>query len=147
MSESCWQVVERAAEQGVAVGVARNLSHFGFGGCDEGEGESHVRNIVLCPGLTRSDRYYTEMAAARGQIGIVMCNTEPAANPFGGKGKVWADTHTPSTTLLHTGVSMVGRVSAAAAAGARHEPHLVLVPPARRAPAVQGCSCSLVLSY
>lgn len=45
------QVTEKAAQQGVAVGVARNLSHFGFGG------------------------FYTEMAAERGLIGIVMCNT------------------------------------------------------------------------
>lgn len=58
------KVVDKAAEQGVSVGVARNLSHFGFGG------------------------YYTEMAAQKGLIGIVVCNTEPASNPFGGKGKV-----------------------------------------------------------
>ena len=40
------------------------MTHFGFGG------------------------FYTEMAAAKGQIGLVLCNTEPASNPFGGKGKI-----------------------------------------------------------
>lgn len=58
------QVVAKAQEHGVSIGVGRNMSHFGFGG------------------------YYTEMAAQQGLLGLVMCNTQPASSPFGGRGKV-----------------------------------------------------------
>jgi len=61
VTESC---IEIAKESGVAVASLRNITHFGIGG------------------------YYTDLAAEQGLCGLALCNTEPAASPFGGKGKV-----------------------------------------------------------
>jgi L-2-hydroxycarboxylate dehydrogenase (NAD+) len=58
------RLIETAKTNGIGIGTARNMTHFGIGG------------------------YYTEMMAREELVGIVLCNTEPAASPFGGKGKV-----------------------------------------------------------
>jgi len=59
------RLIERAeSELGIALASARGLTHFGIGG------------------------YYTDMLARQGFIGMVLCNTEAAAAPFGGAGKV-----------------------------------------------------------
>ncbi len=53
--------IEKARSNGIAAIGVHNTNHFGMAG------------------------YYAEMAARRDMIGIVMCNTEPAMAPFGGK--------------------------------------------------------------
>lgn len=64
----CMDVVEEmislAKQEGIAMASVKNITHFGIGGI------------------------YTDMAASEGLVGMAMCNTEPAASPFGGKGKV-----------------------------------------------------------
>ncbi|WP_428561612.1 MAG: Ldh family oxidoreductase [Solidesulfovibrio sp. DCME] len=56
-------VIARAGANGLCLATASRLSHFGFGG------------------------YYADMAAAAGLLGLVLCNTQPAAGPFGGRRK------------------------------------------------------------
>lgn len=53
-----------AKTDGLCLASASRMSHFGFGG------------------------YFTDMAAAEGLVGLVLCNTQPAAGPFGGLKKV-----------------------------------------------------------
>ncbi|WP_300155149.1 Ldh family oxidoreductase [Solidesulfovibrio sp.] len=57
-------VVSWAKTDGLCLASASGMSHFGFGG------------------------YYADMAAAEGLVGLVLCNTQPAAGPFGGQSKV-----------------------------------------------------------
>lgn len=59
--ESC---LIRAKESGVAICCVSGASHIGMLG------------------------YYAQKAALKGQIGIIMCNTEPAMAPYGGLDKV-----------------------------------------------------------
>lgn len=56
--------IEIAKKDGIAIASIKNITHFGFGG------------------------FYTELATKSNLIGLALCNTEPAAAPFGGKGKV-----------------------------------------------------------
>ncbi len=49
---------------GLALASVQGLTHFGIGG------------------------YYTDLIAREGLLGLVLCNTQPAAAPFGGAGKV-----------------------------------------------------------
>ena len=58
------KVIQKAKDYGVCIASARNLTHFGIAG------------------------FYTDMAANAGLLGMVLCNTEPAATPFGGAKKV-----------------------------------------------------------
>ncbi len=56
--------LKRAKESGVAICCVSGASHIGMLG------------------------YYAQKAALKGQIGIIMCNTEPAMAPYGGLDKV-----------------------------------------------------------
>jgi len=58
------ECMDLAKQDGIALASIKNITHFGIGG------------------------YYTDLAASEGLIGMAMCNTEPAASPFGGRGKV-----------------------------------------------------------
>jgi len=57
-------VIERAQSVGLCLASAHHIHHFGIGG------------------------YFTDMAARAGLVGLVLCNTQPAATMFGGRGRV-----------------------------------------------------------
>jgi L-2-hydroxycarboxylate dehydrogenase (NAD+) len=54
-------VIERTRSHGLCLACAHGIHHFGIGG------------------------YYTDRAARQGLIGLALCNTQPAAAPFGGR--------------------------------------------------------------
>lgn len=114
--ETMERVVRTAQEHGLGLAVARNLTHFGIAG------------------------FYAEMAASNGLLGLVLCNTEPAQSPFGGRNKVLGtnpicfsapgpDAASPPITLdMATTAAARGKILAHQLAGTPLPPHIATGP-------------------